>query len=46
MTIARFDSEVDMTYYRNGGILSMVIRKKRGLCLLSSKPSNLLKRGF
>ena len=30
-TIARFDSEVDMTYYRNGGILPMVIRKKMGL---------------
>ena len=29
-TVARFDSEVDMTYYRHGGILPMVIRKKLG----------------
>ena len=30
-TIARFDSEVDMTYYRNGGILPMEKKKKMGL---------------
>ncbi|NLP34739.1 MAG: aconitate hydratase AcnA [Clostridiales bacterium] len=27
-TIARFDSEVDVDYYRNGGILQMVLREK------------------
>ncbi|MGX7418568.1 aconitate hydratase AcnA [Carnobacterium gallinarum] len=27
-TIVRFDSEVDLTYYRHGGILPMVVRKK------------------
>ena len=26
--IARFDSEVEIDYFRNGGILSMVLRKK------------------
>ena len=28
MTRARFDSEVDIDYYRHGGILSMVLREK------------------
>ena len=28
MTMVRFDSEVDLTYYRHGGILPMVVRKK------------------
>ena len=28
MTTVRFDSEVDLTYYRHGGILPMVVRKK------------------
>lgn len=27
-TVARFDSEVDVDYYRNGGILQMVLRQK------------------
>jgi aconitate hydratase len=27
-TIVRFDSEVDVDYYRNGGILQMVLRQK------------------
>lgn len=35
--VARFDSEVEIDYYRHGGILQMVLREK----IEESKVSNL-----